>query len=160
MTPDTLITSRAEFQAALAGAFADISAAPCRELWLCDEDFADWPLGRVDTIEHLTRWAAASRRLVLLARTFDEVARRHPRWVRWRRDWSHIVQCRSNTELAVGEFPCVFLGVDAVALRLSDRLHWRGRLSHGAAERLQCKEILDAVSQRSEDAFPATTTGL
>ena len=160
MTPDVLITSRTGFIDALTTAFAAVATAPCRELWLCDEDFADWPLGSVETIEHLTRWASGSRRLVLLARGFDEVARRHPRWVRWRRDWSHIVACRSNDEFAVGEFPSVLLASELTTVRLSDRQHWRGRASWSAAERIQCKEILDAVSQRSLDAFPATTTGL
>ncbi|MDP9045132.1 MAG: hypothetical protein M3O01_10060 [Pseudomonadota bacterium] len=158
--PDTLITSRGEFQEALRRAFATLSTAACRDVWLCDEDFAHWPLGDIETIEHLSRWAAPGRRLVLLARTFDEVARRHPRWVRWRRDYSHLVTCRRNQECATGEFPCVFLAADTLTVRLSDLARFRGRMSPTAIERVSCKEILDAISQRSEEAFPATTTGL
>ena len=40
MNPDILITSRTQFHEALRGAFAEVAEAPCRELWLCDEDFA------------------------------------------------------------------------------------------------------------------------
>jgi len=158
--PGSLITSRAEFHAALRTAFGTLAQHGAREVWLCDEDFADWPLGERATIELLTQWAAASRKLTLVARHFDEVARRHPRWVAWRRDWSHIVSCRTNTELATGEFPTVLLGLGTVSVRLSDNAHHRGRLSHEKADEVHCKEQIDAVLQRSEEAFPASTTGL
>lgn len=158
--PASLITSRAEFHVALRHAFERLADAGAREVWLCDEDFADWPLGERATVELLTRWAASSRRLTLVARHFDEVARRHARWVAWRRDWSHIVSCRTNTELATGEFPTVLLALGTVSVRLSDNVHHRGRLSQEMADELRCKEQIDAVLQRSEEAFPATTTGL
>lgn len=160
MTPDTLITSRSEFQQALRNALAALQDSACRELWFCDEDFSNWPLGEKETIEQLSGWAHAHRRLVVLARGFDEVARRHPRWVRWRRDWSHIVSCRSNVELAAGEFPTVLLGAGTVSVRISDPQRFRGRLSHSNVELVKSKELLDAILQRSEETFPATTTGL
>jgi hypothetical protein len=156
----TLITSRAEFHAALRHAFEALVRHGAREVWLCDEDFADWPLGDRAIVELLTRWAASNRRLTLVARHFGEVARRHPRWVGWRRDWSHIVSCRANTELATGEFPTVLLGLGAVSVHLVDAVHHRGRLSRDKADEIRCKEQIDAVLQRSEEAFPATTTGL
>lgn len=158
--PASLITSRAEFHAALRHAFEQLASVGAREVWLCDEDFADWPLGERAIVELLTQWAASSRKLTLVARHFDEVARRHARWVAWRRDWSHIVSCRTNTELAIGEFPTVLLGLGTVSVRLSDNVHHRGRLSHEKADELRCKEQIDAVLQRSEEAFPASTTGL
>ena len=162
MTPpaDTLITSRAEFQTALRAAFAEAATVTCREIWLCDDDFADWPLGEREVVENLSRWAASSRRLTLVARSFDTLARCHPRWVAWRRDWSHIVRCRTHSELGVGEFPAILLAADAVSVRLSDTTHHRGRLSHARAEAVRCREQIDAILQRSEEAFPATTTGL
>ena len=40
-----VITSRGEFQDALRGAFALAASSGAREIWLSDEDFADWPLG-------------------------------------------------------------------------------------------------------------------
>ena len=57
----------------------------CRELWLCDNDFADWPIGERAVIESLSQWAGSHRRLTLIASTFDEVARRHARWNEWRK---------------------------------------------------------------------------
>jgi len=137
--PGSLITSRAEFHAALRRAFEAIAQQGAREVWLCDEDFADWPLGERAVVDLLSHWAASSRKLTLVARQFDEVARRHPRWVGWRRDWSHIVSCRTHHELAPGEFPTLLLGLGTVSLRLSDRVHHRGRLSRDKAEEIRCK---------------------
>lgn len=158
--PASLITNRAEFHAALRRAFEVLASVGAREVWLCDEDFADWPLGERATVELLQQWAASSRKLTLVARHFDDVARRHPRWVEWRRNWSHIVACRTNTELATGEFPTLLLGLDAVSVRLSDRIQHRGRLAQDKPEQIRCREQVDALLQRSEEAFPATTTGL
>ena len=157
---DTLITTRVEFHAALRAAFAEAATAGSRELWLADTDFADWPLGERDVIESLSQWVASSRKLTLLAHDFDEVARRHPRWVTWRRQWSHVVSCRSNAELEAGEMPTLLIAAGTVTVRLSDPIHHRGRVAHDRAEELRCKEMFDAVSQRSEEAFPATSTGL
>lgn len=157
---DTLITSRSEFDAALRRAFSEAAMAGARELWWCDENFAEWPIGERAVVEQLTQWASSNRRLTVVARGFDEVARRHPRWVEWRRNWSHIVSCRANVEIATGEFPTLLLAAGTVSLRLSDTVQHRGRLDHGAAEALRCREIIDAVLQRSAEAFSATTTGL
>ena len=93
-----LITSRTEFQTALREAFEQAAAQGAHELWLCDEDFSQWPLGDAAMIETLTQWAAGKRRMTLIARHFDEVARSHPRWVQWRRLHAHLVSCRANTE--------------------------------------------------------------
>jgi hypothetical protein len=141
-------------------AFAEAAARGSREIWLCDDDFSHWPLGERAVIEDLVRWAGSSRRMTLLARSFDEVARRHPRWVEWRQQWSHLVHCRSNTELEAGGVPTVLLASDALSVRLSEPIHFRGRLSLEKAELVRCKELIDAVLQRSVETFPATTTGL
>jgi hypothetical protein len=158
--PSTLITTRSEFHDALRAALAEAATRGAREIWLCDNDFSDWPLGERAVVDDLTRWAASSRKLTLIARRFDDVARRHPRWVAWRQNWSHIVSCRSNNELEEGGVPTVLLAEGTVTVRLSDTVHHRGRLSHDKVEAVRCREMIDAVLQRSEEAFPATTTGL
>ena len=155
-----LITSRSEFHDALRLGFAEAAARGSPQLWLCDSDFADWPLGERAVIEQLTQWAVSSRKLLLVARTFDEVARRHARWVEWRRQWSHIVSCRANNELEALDMPTVLLAHGTLTVRLSDPIHHRGRVSRDKADEVRCKELVDAVLQRSEEAFPATTTGL
>lgn len=157
---DAVINSRSEFHLALRDAFAEAASVGCRELWLCDVDFADWPLGERAVVDHLAQWAASQRRLTLLAENFAELARRHPRWVEWRQAWSHVVHCRTNTELEAGQMPTLLLAPGLLSVRLSDPIHHRGRRSHEVAEGQRCREMIDAVLQRSEEAFPATTTGL
>ncbi|MEO8806424.1 MAG: hypothetical protein ABI433_10090 [Burkholderiaceae bacterium] len=159
-TPDAVITSRSEFHAALREAFAEAASAGCRELFLCDSSFADWPLGERAVVESLAQWAQSHRRLTLLAEDFAELSRRHPRWVEWRQTWAHVAHCRTNTELEAGQMPTILLAPGHFSVRLSDPVHYRGQRSHQAAEGLRCREMFDAVLQRSEEAFPASTTGL
>ena len=71
-----IITSRSEFHDALRGAFALAASSGAREIWLSDQDFADWPLGERQVVDQLTQWAHSHRHLTLIAHNFDEVARR------------------------------------------------------------------------------------
>jgi len=164
-TPSTaatarIINSRDEFQAALREALAEAASAGSRELWLSDLDFADWPLGEREVVASFERWAASSRRIMLVANHFDTLARQHPRWVTWRRQWSHIVSCRTNTEIEASDIPTVLIALGTATVRLSDVTHHRGRIARDRGEELRCKELIDAVLQRSEEGFPATSTGL
>lgn len=160
MSEAGLIQSRAEFHAALRSAFAQAASAGSREIWLSDVNFADWPLGEREIVDSLSQWVTSTRRLTVFAHDFEDLARRHPRWVTWRRHWSHVVTCRTNAELEADDVPTLLVASGTVTVRLSDAVHHRGRVSHDRAEELRCKELLDAVLQRSEEAFPATSTGL
>jgi len=155
-----LIESRSAFHDALRAAFAEAASTGCRELCIVDEDFADWPLNDRVVIEHLTQWAASHRRFTALARSFDEVARRHTRWVQWRRQWAHVVHCCTNNELEAGAMPTVLLAPGLTSVRLFDRLHHRGVATNEAADAIQWRDAIDALLQRSEEGFPATTLGL
>ena len=157
---DAVIASRSDFHTALREAFAEASSVGCHELLLCDSNFADWPLGERAVVESLAQWAASHRRLTLLAEDFAELSRRHPRWVEWRQTWAHVVHCRTNTELEAGQMPTILLAPGRFSVRLSDPVHHRGQRSHEPAEGLRCRELFDAVLQRSEEAVPASTTGL
>jgi hypothetical protein len=155
-----LITTRLEFHDALREALSEVAAVGCRELWLCDEDFADWPLGELAVIDQLVQWAQAHRRLVVVARHFDEVVRRHSRWVQWRTQWSHVVECRTLEDAEAGEVPTLLLATDLVGVRLFDRVHHRGSLSRDRGDLVRLHETIDAVLQRSVLAFPPTILGL
>ena len=154
------LTSRNEFHEGLRAAFADAATEGCREIFLCDADFADWPLSEPAVIEQLTQWAKAHRKLTLVARHFDEFPRRHARWVAWRRTWSHIVECRANAELEAGKMPTLLLAPGLVTLRLVDPVRFRGTVSRAVADAVRAREAIDAVLQRSEEAFPVTSLGL
>ena len=157
---DRIIGTRLEFHEALREAFAEAARVGCRELWLSDEDFADWPLGERGVVELLTQWAQPHRRLFVVARHYDEVVRHHARWVQWRMQWSHVVECRALEEAQAGEIPCMLLATDLVCVRLLDTVHHRGRVSHDREDSIRSLELIDAVLQRSVLAFPSTTLGL
>ena len=154
------IRSRGDFHRAVQAALAHVAQAGCRHLWWCDADYADWPLNDAALIQSLSAWAQSHRRLTVLAAGFDDFARRHPRWVAWRQPWSHIVQCRVLDEVEPGSCPTLLLAPQVLVLRLSDPLHHRGSLSFDTADTLQATEQIDALLQRSVEAFPATTLGL
>ncbi|MBX9715559.1 MAG: hypothetical protein K2X42_03080 [Burkholderiaceae bacterium] len=155
-----LIETRAQFQAAVRSAIAQIASAGVREIWLCDEDFADWPLNDPLVVEHLAQWASAHRRCNVLASRYDSIQRQHPRWVHWRRQRSHVVQCRAPDESHVNPLPCVLLAPGCVTLRLVDRERWRGSVSTELADAVRERERLDVLLQRTVEAFPSSTLGL
>ena len=155
-----VLTSRSEFHDALREAFAQAADQGCREIFISDTDFADWPLGERAVIESLTRWAYAHRKLTVLAQSFDEFQRRHPRWVQWRRQWAHVVECRTPGDADAGRVPGMFLAPGLVTLRVLDPEHYRVSVSFDEADAILAREQLDALLQRSEEAFPVTTLGL
>lgn len=155
-----VISTRGEFHDALRQALAEAAQTGCREILLCDVDFADWPIGERAVIESLTKWAYAHRRLTMIANHFDEVPRRHARFVEWRRTYAHVVDCRANDELEAGQMPTMLLAPGLVGVRLVDPVHYRGSVTHDTADLLPWREALDAVLQRSSAAFPATNLGL
>ncbi|MFM9915778.1 MAG: hypothetical protein ACKVOX_08220 [Rhizobacter sp.] len=155
-----LIQSRAEFQDALRQAFADIATAGPREIWMCDDDFADWPLNEPQVVDHLSRWAMGHRACTVLALSYGQIQRHHPRWVHWRRERSHVVRCRIPDEADKLNLPCLLLAPGTLSLRLIDRTLYRGSVSTGMADAMRDRDRLDALMQRSLDAFPASTVGL
>jgi hypothetical protein len=155
-----IFTTRGEFIDALRLGFTEAARVGCREIHAADPDFADWPLGEPAVLGALTRWALSHRRLTLHALDFDGLRRRHPRFVDWRRQWSHVIDCRQVEEVDVQDMPTVLLAPGALTVRLFDRAQWRGSLSVEVADAARARELVDAISQRSVDAFPATTLGL
>lgn len=151
---------REAFREVVRELLAEAAAEGWRELWLCDADFAHWPLGEPGVIDSLTRWAGAQRRLTVLALHYDELGRRHPRWVLWRRQWAHVVHCRALQELAADDVPSLLYAPDRACMRLFDPLRHRGSVSRLPPDILQAREQVDVISQRSVEAFPATTLGL
>ena len=159
-TPHRMLASRGEFHDALHAAFDQAAAQGCREIWLSDVDFSDWPLGDISVVERLTRWAMPHRKLTVLAQHYEDVATRHPRWVAFRQMWSHVVTCRSLEEAEPGAIPSMFLAPGVVTVRLFDAVNYRASMSSDVADAVRAKEALDAVLQRSTEAFPASTLGL
>lgn len=162
MTADDIvpIASRAEFLDAIRSSFALAAHDGVREILIVDPSFADWPLNDRAVIESLTGWVDPRRSLTLFAHSFDELARRQPRFVEWRRQWAHVVHCRNDPELEAEQVPTILLAPGVTCVRLLDRVRLRGTVSNRAVDMTDCRETIDALLQRSVEAFPATTLGL
>ena len=154
------IASRKEFHEAIRAGLTQAADAGANEICLVDPDFDDWPLNERAVVETLGRWALSRRKLVVFAHSFDELSRTSPRFAEWRRQWSHIVQCRSDPELEAQQVPTLLLVPGEVAVRLLDPVRYRGVVSGRATDQVECRETIDALLQRSVEAFPPTTLGL
>lgn len=150
-----------EFIQALKEAMAHASERSTRRLCWCDEDFANWPIGDPDWVSQLTRWAKVTgRELVMIARDWAVIERRHPRFAAWRRDWSHVIQCMEPDETRTEPLPTLWIDSDDQALRVFDREHLRGRIGFDRVDRQQAREDFDAILQRAGPGFSAGTLGL
>ena len=154
------IATRGEFHEAIRAGLAQAADADANEICLVDPDFQDWPLNERAVVETLARWAAARRKLLLFAHSFDALPRSAPRFADWRRQWSHIVQCRTDPDLEVQQVPTLMLVPGEIAVQLLDPVRHRGTVSGRASDQVQCREAIDALLQRSVEAFPPTTLGL
>ncbi len=131
-----------------------------RSIWLADPDFADWPLDEPAVQGALSAWLRQpGRQLRIAALRFDQVERQHPRFARWRRDWTHGVSAWTPAE---GDLPWEVRGLLA-APRWIQRLEaadWRLRSGVDPRQaRLVDASIADFL-QRCAPAWPATTLGL
>ena len=162
MTADHIvpITSRAEFLDAVRSSFEIAAHEGAREILLVDADFADWPLNERAVLESLSAWVDSRRSLLLFGDSFDELARRHSRFVEWRRQWAHAVRCRNDPELEASQLPTLVLVAGVSCVRLVDRSHHRGTVSNRQVDLAECRQAVDALLQRSVEAFPVTTLGL
>ena len=150
-----------EFAQALQRALAHASEQGTRRVCWCDEDFTWWPLGDADWVAQLTRWARVTgRELVMIARDYAVIERRHPRFAVWRRDWSHVIQCLVPDETRIAALPTLWIDSDDQALRVFDSEHLRGRSGFDRVDRQRAREDFDAISQRAGPGFSAVTLGL
>ena len=162
MSADDIVTiaSRADFVQAVRDAIVLAEQERAREIVFVDRDFADWPLNDPALIDSLSRWIDSSRLLVVFAHSFDELARRQLRFVAWRRQWAHAVQCRSDPDLEAEQTPTLLLVPGHTCVRLLDRVRCRGTVSNRPVDLTESREAVDALLQRSVEAFPVTTLGL
>ena len=154
------ISSRREFQAAVLAAVSAAVHQRARRLVLVDEDFEPWPLDDAALLDNLTAFVRLPGRTVLmLGRGFEALPMRCPRFVAWRRIWGHAIDVRRPVDDEL-RCPTLLLLDRHAVVELLDRLHWRGRvLQADAGARVRAEEV-DALAQRSEPTFGATTLGL
>ena len=157
--PQGRFEGRKAFTQLVRDALARAAAEGWREIILSDAGFADWPLGERAVIASLQDWSASGRHCILLARRFDEVPRRHARFVQWRQAWSHIIEARGCPSADPLELPSA-IWTPAWALHRLDPERCNGVSGAEPERRLALRELLDGWLQKSSPAFPATTLGL
>ena len=151
---------REEFQGLVRSALDCAAREGWPELILSDADLWDWPLGEGAVIEALNAWVRQGRRLTLLARTYDEVVRRHPRFVRWRGTWDHKITCRRSPAANAADIPSALWSPTWVLHRL-DAERCVGVTGDEPNRRVLLRETLDEwLLRRSAPGFPATVLGL
>lgn len=155
------IDSRQSFTTALGWGFASAWAGNARRIVCVDDNFAAWPLDDLTLLQGLTAWLKQpQRRLQLVARTYDELPRRCPRFTRWLADFAHVVETWQAPEELAADLPTALASDGDVAVHLVDALHWRGKAERDPrSARLWCERV-DALLQRSERAFGVRTLGL
>ena len=153
------------------GASTDVGTAPAwmfdplpARVLLSDSQFADWPLDDPVVLASLSAWLRPpGRALQLVGQDFAAVARRFPRFARWRRDWAHRVEVWQPTD---AEWPAgqrLLLAptlaaqwFDVPSARTIARLRLITNAVHVRALHTQSADFL----QRCEPAWPVTTLGL
>ena len=157
--PEGRFSGRAEFGDLIRRAFRAAANQGWREIVICDGNFEDWPLGERAVTSALAAWSRTGRKLTMIARNYDSVTRRHPRFVTWRQTWSHIVECRGSASGPSDTIPSAMWTPGWVFERL-DLERSAGYCGYEAARRVALKEGLNERLLKSIPAFPATTLGL
>jgi hypothetical protein len=157
--PSARFEGRMAFQQLVRDALAAAAREGWREIILSDASFEDWPLAERAVAESLQAWSASGRRMTLLAKRYDEVVRRHARFVVWRKTWSHIIEARACPTADPLDLPSAIWSPGWV-LERRDIEHCKGLSGSEPERRLALRETLQEWLQKSSPSFPATTLGL
>ena len=156
-----VIDTRAGWQDALRWGFSAAIDRDARRITCVDANFQTWPLDEPALLQRLTDWLRLpQRQLVLLARHYDEVPRRFPRFTVWRRDFAHAIAAWQAPEELGPDLPALLLDDGPVAVNLIDDTHWRGRATLDPRLAILWRERVDVVLQRSAPGFTVGTLGL
>ncbi len=174
---------RSAFVAALRRSVLQACAEDWPNLYCLDASFVDWPWSEAEVLSALTQWARPTRCLHLLAEQYEDLRRRHPRFVQWRATWGHCVQAQAygpEAMAAVGpggpaalffarkgrahqpgaQIAQSVVAEQALCVRLHEQRLWRGAVSQQGPDALRAAEYFDALAQRSAESFASTTLGL
>lgn len=157
--PSGRFEGREAFRQLVRDALATAAREGWREIVLSDATFEDWPLGERAVAESLGAWSRGGRRCVLLAKRYDEVIRRHARFVRWRGMWSHIISAVAVPTADMLDVPSAIWS-PAWVLERRDWDNSVGYCGSEAQRRIALRETLNEWLSKASPAFPATTLGL
>jgi hypothetical protein len=157
--PSRRFEGREEFRQLVRDALACAAREGWREIILSDAGFDDWPLGELAVAESLQSWAKSGRKMLLLARRYDGVVRRHPRFVQWRAKWSHIITATAVPSADPLELPSAVWSPGWVLDR-RDVERCNGYCGSEPERRVLLRERLNEWLLKSTPSFAANTLGL
>lgn len=158
--PSGRFSGREAFQHLVRNALACAAREGWTEIIVSDADFVDWPLGERAVIDSLEQWARSGRKFTMLACSYDELIRRHARFVRWRTTWDHIITCRRSPSANALDFPSA-LWSPAWILQRYDPEHSVGVTGSDSESLVLLRESLSEwLRSKSTPGFAATTLGL
>jgi len=157
--PSLRFEGREQFQQLVRDALACAAHEGWHEIILSDATFVDWPLGERAVAEALQAWSRTGRKMTLLAKRYDDVMRMHPRFVMWRRTWSHIIDARSCSSADPLDLPSAIWSAGWV-LERRDLDRSNGFCGDEPERRVLMRQTLQEWLQKSSPSFPSSTTGL
>ena len=157
--PSGRFSGRTEFQNLVRASFATAAKDSWREIVVSDANFEDWPLGERAVSESLQAWAGSGRKFIMLAKNYDELLRRHARFVTWRRTWVHVIECWRCPSADALELPSAIWS-PVWSMRRLDLERSTGICGGEAERRVLLRESLDEWLRKSSPGFPASTLGL
>ncbi len=157
--PSGRFSGREAFLQLVRDALACAAHEGWREIIMSDASFEDWPLRERSVVESLQAWSTSGRHMVLLASSYEEVIRLHPRFVSWRQTWGHILDCRLARTVARTDFPSAIWSQQWFMYRV-DPQHSTGVCGTERERLIALKESLDETIRNSSPGFAASTLGL
>jgi hypothetical protein len=157
--PSGAFHGRESFQQLVRDALTAAAREGWREIVLSDPDFADWPLYERAVVQSLQDWSQTGRKCILLARRYDDVVRRHARFVTWRKTWTHIIDARGCPSADPLEIPSA-IWTPTWVMERRDIDHCAGYSGAEPDRRLSLREKLSEWLVKSTPAFPSSTLGL
>ena len=152
---------RSEFAALIRQALVAAANQGWREIMVSDPDFSQWPLGERAVSQALNDWASMGRKFTMLAENYDLLPRQHARFVTWRKNWAHLVQCRrpASRSGSNARVPSILLSPVWYAECL-DLPRCAGVAGTDTVRRLILKKLLEERFSNSTPAFPSSVLGL
>ena len=157
--PNGRFEGRTAFQQLVRDALLQAASEGWREITVCDPTFEDWPLGERAVADALQAWARPGRKWLMLASSYDELVRRHARFVNWRRTWSHLIDCRAVGRADPMLMPSCIIGPGWVMRRL-DLERCTGVSTDEARSRVELQESVNEWLRKSSPSFAASVLGL
>lgn len=157
--PSGRFSGREAFEQLIRDAFIHAASEGWQEIIISDATFEDWPLRERSVVDSLQVWSQSGRRLIMLATRYDEVLRRHARFVAWRKTWGHLIECRVCRAAAPSDFPSAISSKNWFMHRL-DLARSLGVCGDDRERGVQLREQLNEKIRNSSPGFPSSTLGL